>query len=252
MAILCAKCGFDNPEKTIYCSKCASPLEPGTGAPEAITKTFKTHASGIEIGSVVAGKYKILSEIGAGGMGIVYKAEDIKLERTVALKFLPPELTRVKEAQYRFIQEAKAASALDHANICTIYEINETETGQVFIAMAYYEGKNLKEMLSLKQINRDATIEIAIQVAEGLYRAHQKGIIHRDIKPANIMVTDECVAKLLDFGLAKLSGQVGLTQTQMTMGTVAYMSPEQAQGKALDIRTDIWSLGVVLYEMLTG
>jgi serine/threonine protein kinase/Tfp pilus assembly protein PilF len=195
--------------------------------------------------------YKILEQIGSGGMGIVYKAEDTKLKRTVALKFLPPELTRDKEAKKRFLHEARAASALDHPNICSIYEIDETEDGQMFMAMAYYEGQTLKDKLTSNPLHLTQAIDIAIQIAEGLNKAHQKGIVHRDIKSANIMVTEDGVVKILDFGLAKLRGATKLTREGTTLGTVAYMSPEQAAGTELDLRSDIWSLGVILYEMLT-
>src|SRR3990170_3373464 len=196
--------------------------------------------------------YRILEKQGEGGMGVVYKAEDTRLKRTVALKFLPPDLTRDTEAKERFIREAQTASALEHSNICTIYEINETEDGQLFICMAYCDGEELKKKIERGPLKIDETIDIAIQVTEGLREAHDKGIIHRDIKSGNIMVTTKGQAKIMDFGLAKLAGRTTLTKTGSTMGTIAYMSPEQARGEKLDQRTDIWSLGVVLYEMLTG
>jgi serine/threonine protein kinase len=196
--------------------------------------------------------YKILEKLGEGGMGVVYKAEDLKLKRTVALKFLPPELTSDPEAKERFIQEAQAASALDHPNICTIYEIDETEDGQMFICMAYYEGETLKKKVASGHLSVDSVIDIAIQISQGLGKAHEHGIIHRDIKPGNIMITRDGMVKILDFGLAKLAGQVGLTKTGTTVGTIAYMSPEQSRGEEVDHRTDIWSFGVVLYEMITG
>jgi serine/threonine protein kinase len=196
--------------------------------------------------------YRILEKLGGGGMGIVYKAEDTKLKRTVALKFLPPELTRDDEAKQRFINEAQAASAIDHNNICTVHEIGESEDDQLFISMNYYEGETLKKKIQRGPLPIDEIIDIAIQVATGLQKAHSKGIIHRDIKPANIFITKDGIVKILDFGLAKLSGQTMMTRMGSTLGTVAYMSPEQATGKAVDKRTDIWSLGVVLYEMITG
>ncbi len=203
------------------------------------------------IGKIIS-HYKILEEIGSGGMGVVYKAEDTKLKRTVALKFLPPELLRDNAAKERFTQEAQAASALDHPNICNIFEIDETEDGQMFIAMGYYEGATLKEKISQKPFPVEDAIEITIQIAQGLSKAHEKGIIHRDIKPANIIITKDNVVKILDFGLAKLSGQTRLTKMDSTLGTVAYMSPEQTGGEDVDSRTDIWSLAVVLFEMLTS
>ncbi len=196
-------------------------------------------------------QYKVLEQIGHGGMGIVYKAQDTLLQRTVALKFLPPELTRDAEAKARFMQEAQAASSLDHLNICTIHEIDETEDGRLFIVMAYVEGETLKQKLARRPLPVATAITIALQVADALAQAHQRGIIHRDIKPANVMVTEQGQVKIVDFGLAKVS-QVNLTRTGVTLGTLAYMSPEQVRGEAVDHRTDIWALGVLLYEMITG
>ncbi|MBN1504168.1 MAG: protein kinase [Candidatus Eisenbacteria bacterium] len=196
--------------------------------------------------------FKILERIGGGGMGVVYKAEDIKLKRTVALKFLPPELTRDPDSRQRFIHEARAASALDHPNICTIFETDETEDGQVFIAMACYTGETLKQRIDRGISNLDEATQIALQIAQGLSKAHRLGIVHRDVKPANIFMTDDGQVKILDFGLAKLAGQSKLTTMGSTVGTIAYMSPEQARGVDVDRRSDIWSLGVVLFEMVTG
>jgi len=210
------------------------------------------------VGKIIS-HYKIIEKLGEGGMGVVYKAEDSKLKRTVALKFLPPDLTRDPEAKERFIREAQAAASLEHNNICSIYQINETEDGQLFIVMACYEGQTLKDKIvgahydaPGRPIPKDQAIGIAIQISEGLTKAHEKGIVHRDIKPANILITDDGIVKILDFGLAKLAGQAQLTKDSSTLGTVAYMFPEQAKGEDVDHRTDIWSLGVVLYEMLTG
>ena len=199
----------------------------------------------------IVSHYRILEQLGEGGMGVVYKAEDTKLKRTVALKFLPPHLTRDNEAKQRFIHEAQAASALQHSNICTIHDIDESDAGSLFIVMDCYEGDTLKNKMVNCQLTIDNCIEIVTQVGQGLQKAHEKGIVHRDIKPANIMVTNDGVVKILDFGLAKLAGQGRLTRTGSTVGTAAYMSPEQARGLEVDHRTDIWSLGVVLFEMLT-
>jgi len=195
--------------------------------------------------------YRIIEKLGEGGMGVVYKAEDTKLKRTVALKFLPPELTRDPEAKQRFIHEAQAASALQHNNVATIHEFNETEDGKMFICMDCYEGEILKDKIQRGPLKVEEAIDISIQIAHGLKKAHKKGIVHRDIKPANIFITEDGVVKILDFGLAKLAGPAQLTKTGTTLGTVSYMSPEQARGEKVDHRTDIWSLGVVLYEMIT-
>jgi len=229
--------------------------------------------------------YKIIEKLGGGGMGVVYKAQDLKLDRFVALKFLRPSLAADEAEKKRFVHEAKAASALDHPNICTIYEINETHDGQMFIAMAYYDGETLKAREAKgdgrgeKGDRRKAkgeengmhiaphsspfaplpspfaitdAIDIAIQIAQGLAKAHEHGLVHRDLKPENVIITKDGIVKIVDFGLAKLTGHSRLTKEGTTKGTAAYMSPEQARGEDTDHRTDIWSLGVVMYEMLTG
>ncbi len=185
-------------------------------------------------------------------MGVVYKAEDTKLRRTVALKFLAPELTRDEDAKRRFVHEAQAASALDHPNICSIFDIDETPEGQLFIAMACYQGESLKERIARRKVEVREAFEIAFSVAQGLARAHASGIVHRDIKPGNVMITNDGFVKIVDFGLAKLIGRSRITGSGATLGTIAYMSPEQARSEDSDARADIWALGVVLYEMLTG
>ena len=184
-------------------------------------------------------------------MGVVYKAEDTKLKRIVALKFLPPSSTAGEVERARLLREAQAAAALQHPNICTVYEIDEVD-GQAFIAMAYLEGRNLAERIAAGPFDIDETLDIVIQVAQGLQEAHENDIVHRDIKSANIMLTNKGQAVIMDFGLAYLAGGTRITRKELTLGTTAYMSPEQTAGEALDRRTDIWSLGVVLYEMLTG
>ena len=247
----CPKCQLDNASDSKFCKECGTQLHLGKEVLFSKTLTLGTQFKVLDKGSLFAGKYKIIGEIGRGGMGVVLKAEDIKLKRTVALKFLPPELSRYPEAEERFIREAQAAAALDHPNICTIYEAEEYE-GQAYIAMAYVEGQSLRERIAKNPLNAEEAIEIAAQVAEGLEEAHKKGIIHRDVKSANIMVTEKGQAKIMDFGLAKVIGESLITKEAKTMGTVAYMSPEQAKGEAVDHRTDIWSFGVVMYEMLTG
>ncbi len=217
------------------------------------------------IGKLV-GHYRILSELGSGGMGVLYKAEDTRLHRPVALKFLPPKFTQDSQALERFRREGRAASALNHPNICTIYGVDEHE-GQPFIAMEYLEGKTVKERIAEEPFSTDEILEVGIQIADALDAAHAKGIVHRDIKPANIMITDRGQAKALDFGLAKLTSEdvpdtsqtkdsatedPDLTNPGAAVGTIAYMSPEQARGEKVDSRSDLFSLGVVLYEMVTG
>ena len=196
--------------------------------------------------------YKILEKLGQGGMGVVYKAEDTKLGRIVALKFLPQAFSFDKEAKKRFVNEAQTASSLQHNNICNIHDIDETEGGKIFICMDMYEGETLKAKIERGKLKINEAFDIITQVATGLQKAHEKGIIHRDIKPANIFLKNDGVVKILDFGLAKLSGQSMMTKMGETVGTIAYISPEQAREEEVDQRTDIWSLGVVLFEMLTG
>ncbi len=203
------------------------------------------------IGKTVS-HYTILEEIGAGGMGVVYKADDNRLGRLVALKFLPSHLTHDDDARTRLRHEARAISMLQHRNICTIHEIDDTPDGRTFIVMDYYEGETLKARLARAPVSVDEAIDITAQVARGLDEAHRRGIVHRDIKPANVMVTAQGEAKILDFGLAKLGGHARITQTGNVVGTIVYMSPEQVRGEDLDGRSDLFSLGATFYELLTG
>ena len=202
------------------------------------------------IGKTIA-HYKILQKLGEGGMGVVYKAEDTKLDRIVALKFLPAHVQTSEAEKARFLQEAKAASAVNHANVCTIYDIQEYDR-QLFIVMEYVEGQMLKEAISRGPLAINKAIDLAIQIADGLQEAHDKGIIHRDIKSENIMVNARNQIKIMDFGLAKIKGSIKLTKTSSTVGTLAYMAPEQIQETTVDARADIFSFGVVLYEILAG
>jgi len=196
--------------------------------------------------------YKIIDKIGRGGQGIVYKAEDTKLHRQVAIKFLSPELLRNQESKSRFFDEARAAALLDHINICTIFDIEEIPDQAIFIVMAYYEGKSIKDILKSGPLNPSEARDIAIQAAQGLEKAHTSRIIHRDIKPGNIMLTQDKIVKILDFGIAKQLDVTSLTSKEQILGTTWYLSPEQLNSEKLDFRTDIWSLGIVLYEILTN
>jgi serine/threonine protein kinase len=204
----------------------------------------------VEIGQNLS-HYEILEKLGEGGMGIVYKARDTSLNRLVALKFLPSHLTKDESTRKRFIVEAQAASALDHPNICNIHEINEADDGQLYICMGYYKGESLRQKIKKTTLSVEESLNIFYQIASGLKSAHREKITHRDIKPGNILITEKGEVKIVDFGLAKLAG-LELTQSTISKGTVAYMCPEQIRGEKADHRCDIWALGVVFYEMLTG
>ncbi|MCX6573719.1 MAG: protein kinase, partial [Candidatus Aminicenantes bacterium] len=248
----CPRCHQDNTSDSRFCRYCAAPL--GSERDGAEDETRRTPEPGLDLlaGDRIAGKYKILRKVGEGGMGVVYEAEDIRLKRRVALKFLSPEQVRAPEAKQRFFREARASSKLDHPNICTIYEIDEDADRRFFIAMAFCPGESVRDKIKRGPLAVPEALEITLQVGRGLASAHEQGIVHRDIKPGNIMGTGTGEVKIVDFGLAKLVEDTGITRTAGMTGTLAYMSPEQIQGEHLDFRTDIWSLGVVMYEMFTG
>lgn len=206
--------------------------------------------SGLSIDQQV-GPYRIVEQLGSGGMGVLYKALDSRLDRYVVLKFLPSHLSTSPSAKQRFMLEAKAASTLDHPTICTIFDFGEAVDGQLYIVMAFYEGQDLGQRLANGPLPLGDTLCIGIQICQGLGAAHRKGIFHRDIKPANVILTLDDQVKIVDFGIAKMTG-VDITRTGDKLGSAAYMSPEQCKGETVDQRTDIWSLGVVLYEMLTS
>jgi tetratricopeptide (TPR) repeat protein len=202
------------------------------------------------VGRTIA-QYEILARVGGGGMGVVYRARDNRLGRTVALKFLPPQWSDDEDARQRFVREAQAASATHHQNICTVHDIETAADGQLFIVMAYYDGQTLKQRLAPGPLPVEEALDIATQIADGLAKAHAQGVVHRDVKPGNVMLTEDGV-RILDFGLATFADALKLTGEHSTLGTAAYMSPEQVRGKSADAQSDVWAVGVILYEMLTG
>src|SRR5262245_42754412 len=202
------------------------------------------------VGRTIA-QYEILTRVGGGAMGVVYRARDLKLGRVVALKFLPQQWSDDENAKQRFRREAQAASATDHPNICTIHDIETADDGQLFIVMALYEGRTLKQRLESGPLAIDEALDVATQITDGLAKAHAQGVVHRDIKPGNVMVTEDGV-RILDFGLATFVDALKLTGENVSFGTPAYMSPEQVRGEAADARSDVWAAGAVLYEMLSG
>jgi len=248
----CPKCRFENPAGAVYCAKCATKLDAaGSGEGFSFTRTIAGPEDRYRPGRMIGGRYKLQTIAGRGGMGVVFKAEDTKLRRTVALKFLPEEFSRAPEAKERFLREAQAAAILDHPHICPIYEVDETE-GETFFTMAFIDGPSLKDKIAAGPLPFLEVLDIASQISEGLKAAHEKGVVHRDIKPANIMLSREGQARIADFGLASLEGGILLTRPQTVLGTAAYMSPEQVRGEKADRRTDIWAFGCTLYEMTTG
>jgi serine/threonine protein kinase len=221
-------------------------------APDVASITSRLRGTAAMLAGRTIGRYQVLEPVGDGGMGVVYKALDTRLGRTVALKFLKPRLDADHSATERFRLEARAVAALEHPNICTIHDIGKTDDGRLYLAMPLYDGETLQQRIARGPLAVEDATGFAVQILRGLAKAHARGIIHRDIKPANVLVTADGVVKLLDFGIAKLA-DVSLTGPNASpLGTVAYMSPEQAQGELVDHRTDLWSLGAVLYEMLCG
>jgi serine/threonine protein kinase len=259
----CPTCHSANPDTLKFCGECGTQLIRSGMPPPEVTETLESPVYALTKGSLIAGKYRIIDEIGRGGMGIVYKAEDTRLDRPVAVKVLPHDKVADPERKRRFIQEAKAASALNHPNIITIYDIDQAE-GIDFIAMEYVDGRTLDDLIGRKGLRLGEALKYAIQVGDALTAAHAAGIIHRDLKPGNVMLTAKGQVKVLDFGLAKLSDALPASEAAATLtlkpateegkivGTVAYMSPEQAEGKKVDARSDIFSFGSLLYEMVTG
>ena len=247
----CPSCRSEVSTDGDFCPRCGTKVEAlGEGGLSA-TRSFAAPEGRHQPGQLVGGRYKLLSAAGSGGMGIVFKAEDKKLRRTVALKFLPAEIGADPQAKMRFLREAQAAAGLDHPNICPVHEIDETG-GEMFLTMAFIEGRSLKERIEKGPLPLIEVLNISAQIAEGLKAAHGRGVVHRDVKPANIMLNREGQVRVTDFGLASVEGGAELTRPQTVLGTAAYMSPEQLRGERTDGRTDIWSFGCTLFEMTTG
>jgi len=265
VAVKCPNCQHSNPDDTVYCGNCATALTQAGPPPPALTKTLESPAYVLPKGSLIAEKYSITEEIGRGGMGVVYKAEDMKLARKVAIKVLPEVFMADRERLARFEREARLLASLNHPNVAAIYGVEEAG-GRRFLILELVEGETLTERLGRGALTLEETLEVCSQIAEGLEGAHEKGIIHRDLKPSNVKITSEGKVKILDFGLAKaLHDQTSetdisesptitadMTEPGVILGTAAYMSPEQATGRLVDKRVDIWAFGCILYECLTG
>jgi Tol biopolymer transport system component/tRNA A-37 threonylcarbamoyl transferase component Bud32 len=250
MGVECPKCQFDNPSDSKFCKECGTQLIPKDEIP--VTETLETPAEELTRGTTFAGRYEIIEELGKGGMGKVYRVEDKKIKEEVALKLIKPEIASDKKTIERFNNELKMARKIAHRNVCKMYDLGE-EKGTHYITMEYVPGEDLKGLIrKVKQLTVGTTIAIAKQVCEGLTEAHRLGVVHRDLKPSNIMVDKEGNARIMDFGIARSLKTKGITRVGVMIGTPEYMSPEQVEAKEVDQRSDIYSLGVILYEMVTG
>jgi len=252
MAVKCPKCDFDNTSDSKYCKECGTQLPPSEEISVSQTKTLETPIEELTTGSTFAGRYQIIEELGKGGMGKVYKANDTDIKEKVAIKLIKPEISTNKKTIERFQNELKFARKIRHKNVCQMYDLNREE-GTYYITMEYVEGENLKNMIRMsRQLGIGTAISVAKQVCEGLAEAHKLGVVHRDLKPSNIMIDREGSVRILDFGIARSLKEKGITGAGVMIGTPEYMSPEQVEAKETDQRSDIYSLGVILYEMVTG
>ena len=247
----CPKCHFDNPEDTRFCGNCAAPLHPSEEI-SVPTETLEAPKEELTRGATLANRYEIIEELGKGGMSKVYRVEDKKIKEEVALKLIKPEIALDKKAIERFSNELKMARKIAHRNVCRMYDLGE-EKGTHYITMEYVRGEDLKSMIRMSgQLGVGTTINIAKQVCEGLAEAHRLGVVHRDLKPQNIMIDKDGNARIMDFGIARSVKGKGITGAGVMIGTPEYIPPEQVEGKDIDQRSDIYSLGVILYEMVTG
>lgn len=247
MTIECPKCQHENPDETAFCGKCGTKFDADVG----LTKTLETPTEELRRGGVFAGRYEIIEELGKGGMGKVYRVEDKKAKEEIALKLIKPEIAADKKTIERFRNELTTARKISHRNVCRMYDLGE-EKGAHFITMEYVPGEDLKSLIRRVKVDIGTTIKIAKQVCEGLSEAHRLGVVHRDLKPSNIMIDKEGEAKIMDFGIARTIKEKRITGSGVMIGTPEYMSPEQVEAKDIDQRTDIYALGIILYEMVTG
>src|SRR4030042_365520 len=249
----CPRCQHENPADTSFCGRCGAPLLPGPQGVPSPTRTMRVPLRELGIGSTFAGRYQVLEHLGKGGMGRVYKVLDLEINEAVALKVLGPEISEDEEFIKRFHNELKLARRISHKNVCGLYHLSKDENGTNYITMEFVPGEDLKSLIRrVGQLTIRKSVAIAEQVCAGLGEAHGLGIVHRDLKPQNIMIDHQGNVRIMDFGIALSLTTRGVTETPMLIGTPEYMSPEQVDGMEADGRTDIYALGVVLFEMLTG